>query len=228
MVVSGAGRERNDVSRVWTIVVAGGAGVRFGSRKQFAEIDGESVIQRSVVGAAEVSEGVVIVVPEDALDTHDVATPVATELVAVAGGSSRAESVRAGLAAVPDDCEIVLVHDAARPLATARLFSQVVNAVEAGADAVVPGVEVADSMRLRSGRAIDRDSLVAVQTPQGFRAEVLRQAHVTGQNASDDATLVEQAGGTVVVIAGEIANRKITDPIDLAAAEAVSKRSRDH
>jgi 2-C-methyl-D-erythritol 4-phosphate cytidylyltransferase len=224
MVVPGAGRDPQEGSQVWTIVVAGGAGVRFGSRKQFVEIDGVSVLQRSVVGAAGVSEGVVIVVPDDAVDSHGVATPVNTQLVAVAGGSSRAESVRAGLAAVPDQCDIVLVHDAARPLATARLFSRIVDAIEAGAEAVVPGVEVSDSMRLRSGGAVDRDTLVAVQTPQGFRTAALRKAHQGGGEASDDATLVERTGGTVVVIDGELANRKITDPIDLAAAEAVSKQ----
>ena len=89
---------------------------------------------------------------------------------------------------------MVLVHDAARPLASADLFARVVDAVRHGADAVVPVVAVADTLRRRAGGVVDRDELVAVQTPQGFRAAALRDAHATGAEATDDASLVEAAG----------------------------------
>ena len=144
--------------------------------------------------------------------------------VTAAGGATRSASVRAGLAAVPADAAVVLVHDAARPLASPALFGRVVDAVRAGADAVVPAIPVADTLRRRSGGIVDRDELLAVQTPQGFRAGALRDAHARGGDATDDATLVEGLGGTVVVVEGEPANRKITDPADLAAAEGMLRR----
>jgi len=113
---------------------------------------------------------------------------------------------------------VVLVHDGARPLATPDLFRRVVEAVCLGAEAVVPGIPVADSLRSAEGRVIERDGVITVQTPQGFAAEVLRRAHADGGEASDDATLVEAAGVTVVVVEGEPANLKVTRPIDLALA----------
>jgi len=133
----------------------------------------------------------------------------------VAGGATRSASVRAGLVAVPDDASIVLVHDGARPLATRNLFDAVVAAVRDGADAVVPGVPVSDSLRTADGMVVARDGVIAVQTPQGFSAGSLRAAHADGGEASDDATLVEASGGTVVVVEGEPANLKITRPGDL-------------
>ena len=136
----------------------------------------------------------------------------------VDGGTTRSASVRCGLAAVPADAEVVLVHDGARPLATPDLFRRVVGAVCLGAEAVVPGIPVTDSLRSAEGRVIERDGVITVQTPQGFAAEVLRRAHADGGEASDDATLVEAAGVTVVVVEGEPANLKVTRPIDLALA----------
>ena len=138
----------------------------------------------------------------------------------VAGGASRSDSVRAGLAAVPDTAAVIVVHDAARPAAGPELFRAVVAAVRAGADAAVPGVPVVDSLRRRSGGVVDRDEVVAVQTPQAFAAAALRAAHAAGGDASDDATLVERAGGRVVVVEGDPANVKLTHPAD---AEAVAR-----
>lgn len=225
MVPSGTDRGEPPRTRVWSIVVAAGSGVRFGDRKQFVSLGGVSVLQRSVDVAAAVSEGVVIVVPDDAEADHGVAVAAGTELVATAGGSTRAESVRAGLALVPDECDVVLVHDAARPLATTELFTAVVTALESGADAVVPGVPIADTVRHVESGSVDRDALVAVQTPQGFRAEVLRRAHGSAADATDDATLAESIGVAVTVIPGESTNRKITDRVDLLAAEALVQNS---
>jgi len=114
----------------------------------------------------------------------------------------------------------VIVHDAARPLATPDLFAAVVAAVRAGADAAIPCLPVVDTLkRVRGGRVlatVDRAELRTVQTPQAFRAEVLRRAHGGGPEATDDAALVEAIGGSVVAIEGEPRNRKITDATDLA------------
>ena len=125
---------------------------------------------------------------------------------------------------MPDDAGVVLVHDGARPLATPGLFRRVADAVLAGADAVVPGVPVTDSLRTAGGGVVARDGVIAVQTPQGFSADSLRAAHAGGGEASDDATLVEAAGGTVVVVEGEPANLKITRPADLDLARLELER----
>jgi 2-C-methyl-D-erythritol 4-phosphate cytidylyltransferase len=201
---------------VWVIVVAAGSGRRFGGAKQYEPLAGRRVIDWSISAARTVADGVVLVVsPERADDAEPGVDAV------VAGGDTRSASVRAGLAVVPGDAEVVLVHDGARPLAPPELFRSVVDAVRAGADAVVPGVPVDDSLRSLAGGAVERDGLVAVQTPQGFRGAALRGAHAAGAEATDDASLVEDAGGKVVVVDGSPTNLKITRPSDLTVAEAL-------
>jgi 2-C-methyl-D-erythritol 4-phosphate cytidylyltransferase len=200
---------------VWCVVVAGGGGTRFGGAKQYVEVAGRRVVDWSLAAARTGAAGVVAVVP-----AADAEQPLPGADVVVAGGSTRSGSVRAGLAAVPDDAAVVVVHDAARPAAGAALFEAVIAAVRAGADAAVPGVPVVDSLRWRAGGVVDRDEVVAVQTPQAFAAGALRAAHAAGEEASDDATLVERAGGRVVVVEGDPANVKLTHPAD---AEAVAR-----
>lgn len=196
-------------------MVAGGAGTRFGAAKQYLAVGGRRILDRSVDVATSVSDGVVVVVP---------AADAARE-GGVPGGATRHDSVANGLAAVPPSATIVLVHDAARPFASAALFRAVIDAVEAGADGAVPGLAVTDTIkRVDGGRVVEtvpRDVLVAVQTPQAFRAGVLRAAHAAAVEASatDDAALVEAIGGLVVVVPGEAGNRKITHPDDLVWAE---------
>jgi 2-C-methyl-D-erythritol 4-phosphate cytidylyltransferase len=208
-----------DEGPIWVIVVAAGRASRFGGAKQYEPLGGRRVLDWSIAAARSTADGVVVVVPPGG------AVPDEPDADAtVAGGDTRSASVRAGLAAVPAEAAVVLVHDAARPLASTELFARVVAAVRAGADAVVPAVAVADTLRRRAGGVVDRDELVAVQTPQGFRAGALRDAHATGPEATDDAALVEQAGGTVVLVEGEASNRKITDPSDLGAAEGMLRR----
>jgi 2-C-methyl-D-erythritol 4-phosphate cytidylyltransferase/2-C-methyl-D-erythritol 2,4-cyclodiphosphate synthase len=196
--------------RVWTVVVAGGSGARFGGPKQYEALGNQRILDWSVGAARAASDGVVLVVP---------AADAARES-GVAGGSTRAESVRAGLAHVPSDATIVCVHDAARPFADAGVFRRVIDAVAAGADAAIPGIAVVDTIKQvdTEGRVVHtppRSELTAVQTPQAFRARVLRAAHATAGDATDDAALVEAHGGTVVVVAGHPDNRKITEPDDL-------------
>jgi 2-C-methyl-D-erythritol 4-phosphate cytidylyltransferase len=139
-------------------------------------------------------------------------------VVVVAGGASRSASVRGGLGAVSDDAEVIVVHDAARPLASDALFEQVIASVKGGADAAVPGVAVSDSLRRVDGGIVDRGRVVAVQTPQAFRADLLRRAHRDEPDATDDATLVEMIGGKVEIVPGESTNFKITTSHDLMVA----------
>lgn len=195
---------------VWVIVVAAGSGRRFGgdTPKQFTVVAGKRVLDHSVAAARASGASVVVVLPADALD----AAP--DDCRAIAGGSSRSESVRAGLSQVPSDAPIVLVHDAARPCATPQLFAAVANAVRDGADAVTPVVSVIDTLRHVDGSLVDRADLTAVQTPQGFTTAALRAAHETAPDATDDASLIAAAGGRVVTVPGERWNIKLTDPED--------------
>ncbi len=190
-------------------MVGGGSGRRFGLAKQYEALGEVRVIDRSVAIAREASGGVVVVVPPEDAEREG----------AIAGGATRSESVRAGLAAVPPDATIICVHDAARPLATVELYRRAIAAVRDGADAAIPAVAVADTIKIVADGVVvstpDRASLVAVQTPQAFRAGVLRAAHESGGDATDDAALVEGLGGVVVVVDGELANRKITVLDDL-------------
>ena len=204
---------------MWVIVVAAGRATRFGRPKQYEVLAGRRVLDWSLAAARSAATGVVVVVPPGT----DVEPEPAADRT-VAGGATRSASVRAGLAAVPSDAAVVVVHDAARPLASEDLFARVLDAVREGADAVVPVVAVTDTLRHRAGGVVDRDELVAVQTPQGFRAAALRDAHATAAEATDDAALVEQQGGTVVLVDGDPSNRKITDPADLGAAEGMLQR----
>lgn len=224
---------------VWTIVVAGGSGRRFGSLKQYAELGDRRVVDLALDCAREVSDGVILVVPAEDAERER----------GVAGGPTRTASVRNGLAAVPREADVILVHDAARPFASTHLFSAVVDAVCAGADGAVPGLPVTDTVKSievvestslgledsfsaahmaipRVLNTPDRATLVAVQTPQAFRASILREAYRSELDATDDSVLVESAGGTVVVVPGEVDNRKITHPDDLEwARDFLSRRS---
>jgi len=215
---------------VWAVVVAAGSGSRFGHLKQFALLAGLPVVERSVTACRSVASGVVLVLPEGRLE-HGYGADIV-----VAGGFSRSDSVRNGLAQVPGDADIVVVHDAARPLAAPVLFASVIAALEYGSVERGPEVEgfvcgavcsipVADTLKRvdPSGGTVvgtvDRSDMVAVQTPQAFRADVLRRAHAAGGDATDDAALVEALGATVRVVPGDPRNLKLTTPADLVYAE---------
>jgi 2-C-methyl-D-erythritol 4-phosphate cytidylyltransferase len=206
---------------VWAVVVAAGSGDRFGAAKQYALLAGRTVLAHSVAAARACCEGVVVVVPSGDEQRPEVQAAGADRVVA--GGATRAESVRSGLAAVPADAAIVVVHDAARPLAGPDLFVAAITAVRAGADGAVCAVAMTDTIKRVAGETIvatvDREDLVAVQTPQAFRAEALRRAHAGRAEATDDAALVEADGGKVVVVPGDLSNLKLTTASDLARAE---------
>jgi len=206
----------------WAIVLAAGSGTRFGAAKQFLDLGGERIIDRAVRAAIDACDRVVVVLPADVVwDGPPVeAVPV--------GGATRAESVRAGLACVPDDARYVLVHDAARALASPTLWTSVRKALDQGVDAVIPGLPVTDTLKRIDGDrvtgTVDRDGLIAVQTPQGFKLAVLRSAHAAGGDATDDAAFIEAHGGDVLWVDGEATNIKLTRPEDVAMMEAVLAR----
>jgi 2-C-methyl-D-erythritol 4-phosphate cytidylyltransferase len=208
------------VATVWAVVVAGGSGQRFGQMKQFALLAERPVVEWAVAACRPSANGVVLVLPRDAAVGMAHGADVVVE-----GGATRTESVRRGLAAVPQEAEVIVVHDAARPLASDALFRAVIEAVSSGgAGGAVPGVPVSDTIKMVDGaravtQTLDRSSLVAVQTPQAFGAALLRRAHAAGGEATDDAALVEALGATVRVVPGDPRNLKITTPADLGTAE---------
>jgi 2-C-methyl-D-erythritol 4-phosphate cytidylyltransferase len=207
---------------VAAVVVAAGQGQRFGGPKQFAIMNHDTVTSLSVRASRSVADSVVLVVPANYQGDGEGAD------VVVIGGSTRAESVRAGLKEC-GDADVIVVHDAARPLATPALFTAVVNAVLAGADGAVPGLPISDTVKRvrREGtlnvveETTERSELVAVQTPQAFARDILIRAHANGDDATDDAALVEALGGRVVVVDGEVDNIKITFPGDLLRTASI-------
>jgi len=210
------------VPQVWAVVVAAGGGRRFGQPKQFARLGGRTVVEHAVAACRPAADAVVLVLPEGSCDERYGADRV------VAGGPTRSDSVRRGLEAVPADVAVVIVHDAARPLARPALFAAVLGALaERGVGGAICAVPVTDTLKgLDPGAGlvastVERAGLVAVQTPQAFVAQILRRAHAGEPEATDDAALVEALGVPVAVVAGDPRNLKLTMPEDLVLAEAL-------
>jgi len=232
--------------RTAAIVPAAGRGERLGpgAPKALRSIAGEPILVhavRTLIACGRVDIVVVAAPPGDGVArVQGLLASLPGEIVVVEGGGTRQESVAFALAAVPAGCDVVLVHDAARALTPGALIREVVGAVESGAEAVIPVLQVADTIKsVDSGGAlviatVDRSTLRAVQTPQGFRREVLAKAHAAaaaagpGGAATDDAGLVERIGVPVTVIPGHVEAFKVTTPFDLVLAEAVlAARERD-
>ena len=208
-------------------MVAGGSGHRFGGKKQFEELAGRPVAAWSLAAARAATDGSVLVVPAEAEgpEAEGDHPDLGADLV-VTGGPTRAASVRAGLAAVPEEAAIVVVHDAVRPLAPDWLFAAVVEVVRSGeAQGAIPALPISDTVKeVRDGlvtATVDRDGLVVVQTPQAFDAATLRAAHRAGTDATDDAGLLERLGATARVVTGDPCNLKVTRPEDLELAAAL-------
>lgn len=233
------------------LLLGAGRGERTGSRepKAFLRMGGMTLLERAartVDACPEVGWMAIVVPPgreEEAVraGVEAMSTPGAV----VPGGATRQASVRLAMealsapfwesraqgeepAALPPEVEAVVCHDVARPLATPELFSRVLTALE-GADGVVPGVPVSDTIKRVRGSSVTgtvvRDDLVLAQTPQAFRRSVLEEAHAAadrdGIEATDDAALVERIGGTVVVVPGDPTNLKVTVPSDVVLCEAL-------
>jgi 2-C-methyl-D-erythritol 4-phosphate cytidylyltransferase len=201
------------------IVPAAGSGERLGASgpKAFAMCGGRSLLDWSLEVLEAVCDRVVVAVPAG-FEAED----------RVLGGASRSQSVKLALAATPE-ATIAVVHDAARPLITRELVQECIDALE-GWDGVVAAAPVPDTIKEadpsgRVVRTLDRSALWAIQTPQVFRAEVLRRAldvdDAVLAAATDDASLVEATGGSVRVVEAAAENIKVTRPVDLALAEAL-------
>jgi len=210
---------------LWTIILAAGQGSRLaretrGLRKQFLALAGQPLYWRSVTTMARVPglSGAVLVFPPDELDNRarelenlKGLSDLGIRVLAVAGGDRRQDSVRLGLAALPPDCGRVLVHDSARPFFSAGLVAALLDSLVDGFDGVIPATPVTDTIKevrqdlVRS--TPDRSTLRAVQTPQLFPAATLRRVHeqaqADGWEVTDDAGMIERAGGTVRIVAGE-------------------------
>jgi 2-C-methyl-D-erythritol 4-phosphate cytidylyltransferase len=217
---------------VWAILVAAGRGERLGLEhpKAFAKL-GEDPLLAEPLRRLEDSDwidGIVVVAPPG---WEEPAILLAEELgcgkanACVAGGTTRTDSVRVGLAEVPPTALVVLVHDVARPLISDAVIERVLAPLSEGWDGAVPGIPVADTLkRVGPDGAIEetvaRDSLYAVQTPQAFVADVLRRAAANGAEATDCAGLVEAVGGRVKVVEGDPRLLKVTTADDLAKIAA--------
>jgi 2-C-methyl-D-erythritol 4-phosphate cytidylyltransferase len=216
---------------VVAVVPAAGRGDRLGGEqpKAFRLLGGTPLLVHAVGAllASRYVERVVVAAPADRL--AEVSALFGARVTAVPGGACRQDSVAAALAALPSDVDVVLVHDAARPLVPVAVVDAVVAAVLAGAAAVVPVLPVVDTLKrvdaagLVAG-TVPRAGTYAVQTPQGFRREVLAKAHAAAdpaEPATDDAGLVERLGIAVSTVPGSGDALKITTPFDLLVAEAV-------
>lgn len=211
---------------VAAILAAGGRGERAATLKQFRALGGRPLICWSLDVLAEAGcDPLVVVAPFDQIDTARQAVG-RRDIVCVAGGATRSESVRSGLARI--EAKFVTIHDAARPFATVDMVRGTTEALKS-ADGAVVGLPMDETLKRAGDEAVietvDRTNLWRVQTPQSFRTDVLKQAHeeaaAAGLAATDDAQLVERVGGRVVIVPGSRLNLKLTYPEDFALAEAI-------
>ena len=217
----------------WAVLVAAGRGERLGEDrpKAFTRLGELPLLAEPMrrLDESDAVDGIVVVAPPGWEEpTILLAEQIGASKVSacVAGGASRAESVRAGLDEVPADAAAVLVHDAARPILPPEVVERLLAALGEGFDGAVPGLPVSDTVKRTAGgvvvETLARDDLVAVQTPQAFVASVLRAAFAASDDwsrATDCASLVEAAGGRVKVVSGDERLLKVTTPADLARVE---------
>ena len=229
--------------RVIALIAAAGQGTRLGAEvpKAYVELRGRTLLERSVralLASGVVDEVIVLVSPDMESEAARIIGRIdAAPIRLVHGGSERADSVWAGLQAIPDDDAVVLIHDAARALTPPAMVRGVAKRVLEGAPAAVPVVPVADTIKEVAADAVvstpDRSRLRAVQTPQAFRLSALRQANLdywTQQpefTATDDASLMEWHGERVATVPGDTLAFKITTPIDLTLAHALTEETHD-
>ncbi len=216
---------------VGVVVPAAGRGERLGgdTPKALRSLAGEPLLVHAVRALRRApSVGVIVAAAPRGWVTRVEEYLSPFTVIVVEGGELRQDSVALALAALPDEVDLVLVHDAARCLTPPSVVEAVVAALRGGADAVVPVVGVSDTIKQVDGdrvrATLDRGSLRAVQTPQGFRREVLAQAHAQERGrglSTDDAAMVEALGRTVMTVPGSDEAFKVTGPVDLILAEAV-------
>ncbi len=205
------------------IIAAAGSGERFGAQipKALIHLGDRTLLEHAIAALAPVATQIIVTAP--AGYENQIRTLVGDGIEVVTGGATRSESVRNGLALVTSDIDYVLVHDAARALATTQLARNVITELSNGEKAVIPGLVQVDTVKSvdSSGYVLatpDRSTLRRVQTPQGFSRELLVKAHASKNDATDDGALVETIGAKVKIIQGEERALKITTPADLSIA----------
>ncbi len=223
--------------RAVALVPAAGSGSRLGLAlpKAFVPLAGRPILAHTLarLEAVPLVEAIVVVVAEAEVEAcvRRVVRPagLARVTAVVPGGAERQDSVRAGLAALPSWADVVLVHDAARPLVPPEVIEAVAHAAFASG-AATAAVRPKDTVRDDGGRTLDRGRLWLVQTPQGFRRDLLAEAHARAAAdryaGTDDASLVERLGHPVAVVPGSYRNVKITTREDLVVAEALLAEER--
>ena len=205
------------------IIAAAGSGERFGAAipKALIQLGDRTLIEHAVSSISSVADQIIVTAP--AGYEKEIQTLVGDGITVVTGGATRSESVRIGLSKVSADVEYVLIHDAARALASPDLAKRVVASLKCGDVAVIPGLAQTDTVKIVGANGIvtstpDRAAMRRVQTPQGFTYGVINQAHAQSGEATDDAALVESLGKPVRVIDGEERAIKITTAADMATA----------
>jgi 2-C-methyl-D-erythritol 4-phosphate cytidylyltransferase/2-C-methyl-D-erythritol 2,4-cyclodiphosphate synthase len=205
------------------IIAAAGSGERFGAPipKALIHLGDKTLLAHAIANLAPVVDQIVITAP--AGYEAQIREIAGEGITVITGGATRSESVRIGLSEVDPSADFVLVHDAARSLASTALAQSIIDALLAGDVAVIPGLPEVDTVKVVDAAGYvtstpDRSSLRKVQTPQGFAYSVLKAAHATPTDATDDAVLVANAGHQIRVIEGEERALKITTPSDLATA----------
>lgn len=229
------------MGRAAALVPAAGRGERLGpgTPKALRLLGNQPMLVHAVhsLAASGCVDLVVIAAPEGHVDEVEglfLDPEFGAEVIVVAGGEERQDSVARALLALPDDVDVVLVHDAARPLVPSDVVAKVVATVRAGHPVVIPALPVVDTIKQVDAdefvqRTVDRSRLRAIQTPQGFERSVLQRAHAETDpraQVTDDASLAEMLGQPVLVIAGHEEAFKVTRPLDIVLAEAVLARRR--
>jgi len=226
----------------WSIILAAGSGTRLSAatqsvKKQFLEWKGAPLFWHSAITLSHISRmrGLIFVFPEEDLEEAtetlnklDFGRRLGLPWKAVSGGARRQDSVCNALQALPSACSHVLVHDSARPFFSAAMVNRVIDSLASGSKAVIPAIPVTDTIKVAEdctvSHTLDRSTLQACQTPQGFDASLLIDAHnqckLENWEVTDDASIAEQAGYSVTIVDGEHTNRKITNPEDLAMIES--------
>ena len=214
------------INKTAAIIAGAGAGNRLGANlpKALVKLIDKTLVEHAVSSLAPVAQLLIVTAP--AGFEEEFRKVLGDQVTVITGGILRSDSIRLALAQIPNNYEYVLVHDAARALATTTLAKSVVEQLVKGEQAVIPALDVIDTIKEVDGKGYvrntpDRSSLKAVQTPQGFTRSILERAHAASEDATDDAALVEAIGVQVKVIAGEERALKITTKSDLATATAM-------
>ena len=228
---------------IWGVILAAGQGSRLaelGVPKQFMQYAGQPLYWHSAASMANVARlcGLIFVFPNQDFEACKLelaaivqAENFALPYLCVRGGVRRQDSVANALQAAPLECTHILIHDGARPFVSPQLINRVCDALELGATAVIPGVAVVDTVKIVENNLVtstlQRQSLRAIQTPQGFELNSLKLAHAKaateGWNVTDDAMLLEKCGHGVQVVEGDMKNIKITNPADLASLQPANQ-----